>query len=126
MFNIYVIMCQLNIIIIIAFIDKLIVVYNHAFVSVGPPFGGVMYEFVGKAVPFLILAALALGDGCEYSAVLHLTSKTHPLLFGFIAVFASQGWSYGFFERKTIYMAMPFIFVFMSNMRFYQTISTIY
>ena len=32
----------------------------------GPPFGGVMYEFVGKESPFLILAMLALLDGCKY------------------------------------------------------------
>jgi hypothetical protein len=25
-----------------------------------------MYEFVGKSAPFLILSALALGDGCKY------------------------------------------------------------
>jgi len=36
-------------------------------VSVGPPFGGVMYEFVGKEAPFLLLAGLALFDGCMYS-----------------------------------------------------------
>lgn len=35
-------------------------------VLIGPPFGGLMYEFVGKSAPFLILSALALGDGCEY------------------------------------------------------------
>lgn len=35
-------------------------------VLIGPPFGGVMYEFVGKSAPFLILSALALGDGREY------------------------------------------------------------
>ena len=29
----------------------------------GPPFGGIMYQFVGKTAPFLILACLALGDG---------------------------------------------------------------
>lgn len=34
-------------------------------VLIGPPFGGVMYEFVGKSAPFLILSALALGDGRE-------------------------------------------------------------
>ena len=34
-------------------------------VLIGPPFGGFMYEFVGKSVPFLILACLALGDGRE-------------------------------------------------------------
>ncbi|ERL94375.1 hypothetical protein D910_11655, partial [Dendroctonus ponderosae] len=32
-------------------------------VLIGPPFGGLMYEFVGKSAPFLVLAALALGDG---------------------------------------------------------------
>ena len=37
----------------------------RCFVSVGPPFGGVMYQFVGKEVPFLILAVLALLDGGE-------------------------------------------------------------
>uniref|UniRef100_A0A8C6TUN2 Solute carrier family 18 member A2 n=1 Tax=Neogobius melanostomus TaxID=47308 RepID=A0A8C6TUN2_9GOBI len=30
---------------------------------VGPPFGSVLYEFVGKTAPFLILAFLALFDG---------------------------------------------------------------
>jgi len=30
---------------------------------VGPPFGGIMYEFVGKEAPFLMLAGLALFDG---------------------------------------------------------------
>ncbi|XP_048746822.2 synaptic vesicular amine transporter-like [Ostrea edulis] len=32
-------------------------------VLVGPPFGGVMYEFAGKEAPFLILSSLALIDG---------------------------------------------------------------
>jgi len=32
-------------------------------VLIGPPFGGFMYEFVGKTAPFLVLSALALGDG---------------------------------------------------------------
>jgi MFS transporter, DHA1 family, solute carrier family 18 (vesicular amine transporter), member 1/2 len=35
-------------------------------VLIGPPFGGIMYEFVGKSAPFLILSALALGDGREF------------------------------------------------------------
>ncbi|ENN76646.1 hypothetical protein YQE_06825, partial [Dendroctonus ponderosae] len=35
-------------------------------VLIGPPFGGLMYEFVGKSAPFLVLAALALGDGPFY------------------------------------------------------------
>lgn len=34
-------------------------------VLVGPPFGGLMYQFVGKREPFLYLAALALGVGCK-------------------------------------------------------------
>ncbi|XP_023336556.1 synaptic vesicular amine transporter isoform X1 [Eurytemora carolleeae] len=33
-------------------------------VLIGPPFGGFMYEFFGKTEPFLILACLALADGC--------------------------------------------------------------
>uniref|UniRef100_A0A671QIP9 Synaptic vesicular amine transporter-like n=1 Tax=Sinocyclocheilus anshuiensis TaxID=1608454 RepID=A0A671QIP9_9TELE len=32
-------------------------------VLVGPPFGSIMYEFVGKTAPFLILAVLAVLDG---------------------------------------------------------------
>ena len=34
-------------------------------VLIGPPFGGFMYEYVGKTAPFLVLALLALLDGCE-------------------------------------------------------------
>ena len=38
-----------------------------AFISFGclfaPPFGGILYEFAGKCVPFLLLAAIALVDG---------------------------------------------------------------
>jgi len=37
-----------------------------AVILVGPPFGGIMYEFVGKEAPFLLLAGLALFDGCMY------------------------------------------------------------
>lgn len=33
--------------------------------AVGPPFGSVLYEFVGKTAPFLVLAALVLLDGGE-------------------------------------------------------------
>lgn len=35
------------------------------FSAVGPPFGSVLYEFVGKTAPFLVLAALVLLDGGE-------------------------------------------------------------
>lgn len=35
-------------------------------VLIGPPFGGAMYEYIGKSAPFLVLSALALGDGSEY------------------------------------------------------------
>ena len=38
----------------------------NANILVGPPFGGIVYEFVGKEAPFLILAALALLDGRKY------------------------------------------------------------
>ncbi|XP_014255511.1 synaptic vesicular amine transporter [Cimex lectularius] len=32
-------------------------------VLIGPPFGGIMYEFVSKSAPFIVLAILALVDG---------------------------------------------------------------
>lgn len=58
---------------------------NAFVVPVGAPFGSVMYEFVGKSAPFLILAFLAVFDGgnvkdpgpiqmgvvCEYALRLH-------------------------------------------------------
>ena len=45
------------------FLISLLTVY----LLVGPPFGGVMYEFAGKETPFLILAAMALFGGCKRS-----------------------------------------------------------
>lgn len=32
-------------------------------VLVGPPYGGLLYEWAGKELPFILLALLALGDG---------------------------------------------------------------
>ncbi|MGH0115921.1 UNVERIFIED_CONTAM: hypothetical protein FKN15_054277 [Acipenser sinensis] len=46
-------------------------------VLVGPPFGSVMYEFVGKTAPFLILAVLALLDGALQLFILQ-PSKSAP------------------------------------------------
>ncbi|XP_075902301.1 synaptic vesicular amine transporter [Nelusetta ayraudi] len=46
-------------------------------VLVGPPFGSVMYEYVGKTAPFLILAFLALFDGALQILVLQPT-KVEP------------------------------------------------
>ncbi|NXH33890.1 VMAT1 protein, partial [Myiagra hebetior] len=39
-------------------------------VLIGAPFGSVMYEFVGKASPFLVLAFLALADGALQLCIL--------------------------------------------------------
>lgn len=39
-------------------------------VLIGPPFGGFMYQFVGKSAPFIALAFLALLDGCLQLLVL--------------------------------------------------------
>merc|ERR1719158_2259145 len=39
-------------------------------VLIGPPFGGFMYQFVGKSAPFIVLAMLALADGCLQLLVL--------------------------------------------------------
>nr|XP_028564566.1 chromaffin granule amine transporter [Podarcis muralis] len=46
-------------------------------VLVGAPFGSVMYEFVGKSSPFMILAFLALLDGALQLCILH-PSKISP------------------------------------------------
>ncbi|KAI3362760.1 hypothetical protein L3Q82_001650 [Scortum barcoo] len=46
-------------------------------VLVGPPFGSVMYEYVGKTAPFLILAFLAVFDGALQLFVLQPT-KVEP------------------------------------------------
>ena len=36
-------------------------------VLIGPPFGGFMYQFIGKSAPFIVLAFLALFDGGKLS-----------------------------------------------------------
>ncbi|XP_019498555.1 PREDICTED: synaptic vesicular amine transporter isoform X2 [Hipposideros armiger] len=46
-------------------------------VAVGPPFGSVFYEFVGKTAPFLVLAALVLLDGAIQLFVLQ-PSRVQP------------------------------------------------
>ncbi|XP_053319476.1 chromaffin granule amine transporter-like [Spea bombifrons] len=46
-------------------------------VLVGPPFGAVMYDFVGKSSPFLVLAFLALLDGALQLFILR-PSKISP------------------------------------------------
>ncbi|XP_063047036.1 synaptic vesicular amine transporter [Engraulis encrasicolus] len=46
-------------------------------VLLGPPFGSVMYDFVGKTAPFLILAVLAVLDGALQLFVLQ-PSKVEP------------------------------------------------
>ena len=38
-------------------------------VLIGPPFGGFMYQFVGKSAPFIVLAFLALLDGCKHDKI---------------------------------------------------------
>jgi len=44
-------------------------------VLIGPPFGGVMYEFIGKSSPFVVLALLALMDGCKKRCFLERTDS---------------------------------------------------
>ena len=39
-------------------------------VLIGPPFGAFLFQFFGKTVPFLILALLALLDGCLQMLIL--------------------------------------------------------
>ncbi|XP_053307336.1 synaptic vesicular amine transporter [Spea bombifrons] len=46
-------------------------------VLVGPPFGSILYEFVGKTAPFLVLAVLVLFDGALQLFVLQ-PSRVQP------------------------------------------------
>lgn len=50
-----------------------------AFISFGslvaPPFGGTLYEYLGRRVPFILLALLALVDGC----MLFLVMRPHRI-----------------------------------------------
>ena len=39
-------------------------------VLIGPPFGGFLFQFFGKTAPFLILALLAVLDGCLQMLIL--------------------------------------------------------
>lgn len=73
-------------------------------VLIGPPFGGVMYEFVGKSAPFLILSALALGDGSNYLRALHfINTLLFTLLCSFILVLdiISQFYNFWCFNRPS-------------------------
>ncbi|CAF0998137.1 unnamed protein product [Adineta ricciae] len=48
-------------------------------VLIGPPFGGFMYEYIGKASPFLVLATLGLVDGLLQLAVLKPGVASEPI-----------------------------------------------
>ncbi|XP_055317545.1 synaptic vesicular amine transporter isoform X1 [Sitodiplosis mosellana] len=75
-------------------------------VLIGPPFGGIMYEFIGKTAPFLILSALALGDGvlqlfmlqpkivqqdCDPPSLKSLVSDPYILIAAGAITFANMG-----------------------------------
>ena len=55
-----------------------------AFISFGslfaPPFGGILYEFAGKCLPFLLLATIALVDGAMLLFVMKPVRKERNLL----------------------------------------------
>ncbi|CAL1599642.1 unnamed protein product [Knipowitschia caucasica] len=56
-----------------------------AFISFGslvaPPFGGILYEFAGKRVPFIVLACICLADGFLLLTVIRpLTNRTRENL----------------------------------------------
>lgn len=44
-------------------------------VLIGPPFGGILYEFIGKSAPFIVLAILALLDGSEFTSIILLIDR---------------------------------------------------
>ena len=53
-------------------------------VLIGPPFGGFMYQFVGKSAPFIILAFLALFDGGKTSPEIFYTLTFYGTIISFI------------------------------------------
>uniref|UniRef100_A0A665VZA7 Solute carrier family 18 member A1 n=1 Tax=Echeneis naucrates TaxID=173247 RepID=A0A665VZA7_ECHNA len=59
-------------------------------VLIGAPFGSVMYDFVGKSAPFLILAFLAVFDGALQLCILQ-PSKISPGVIRSLSVFVSAG-----------------------------------
>lgn len=61
-------------------------------VLIGPPFGGFMYEFVGKSAPFLILSALALGDGRKdaNSDFILIYIRSHVIAVHFFSLIANH------------------------------------
>jgi len=62
------------------------------FVLVGPPFGGFMYEYVGKASPFLVLAALGLLDGCKNSILIFFVKESLFILMNSITINGITTW----------------------------------
>lgn len=66
--------------------------------TVGPPFGSVLYEFVGKTAPFLILAFIALFDGGTASQT---SFQTQTPFFSLVLVLVSCG-AKQLFHRATV------------------------
>ncbi|PIO76247.1 multidrug resistance protein [Teladorsagia circumcincta] len=55
-------------------------------VLIGPPYGGLLYKWAGKELPFIILALLALFDGSKW----HTTLKDLEYALGCVAISALQ------------------------------------
>jgi DHA1 family solute carrier family 18 vesicular amine transporter 1/2 len=72
--------------------------YLHC-LPAGPPFGGFMYEFFGKTAPFLVLAFLALADGCLQLLILQV--ELMPAL---------QAFSLACFPEPVITFILKFLF----------------
>ena len=55
-------------------------------VLIGPPFGGFMYQFVGKSAPFIVLSFLALLDGCKYLNIISVFKRMENFLKDLFAI----------------------------------------
>ena len=49
-------------------------------VLVGPPYGGILYQWSGKELPFILLALLALFDGCENGPIYRKNEEFSPTI----------------------------------------------
>jgi DHA1 family solute carrier family 18 vesicular amine transporter 1/2 len=69
-------------------------------VLIGPPYGGLLYEWSGKELPFILLALLAMGDGSRLMPLLPLPHPSNPLSHSLNACLTPQ--------RLLYYLFRPF------------------
>ena len=76
---------------------------------VAPPFGGVLYEFCGKAVPFIILAFVCLFDGFLMILIMRPMKAKQVCLFTNLFGFANTNFKINlFYDRLHLYIILSY------------------